>query len=93
MTFDAETGHAGEERWTLQGALTTRGVSRQVALDVVTGGVVVHRGATRAGFSATTTVDRRDFGLSFDAVMAGGGAVVSYKVDVVIGAELVGPTA
>ncbi|WP_326834810.1 YceI family protein [Amycolatopsis rhabdoformis] len=87
FTASATGFSAGD--WTLPGLLSIRGVARPVELAVRTGGVVEHRGATRAGFSARTTLDRREFGLRFDGLLAGGGAVVSNRVDVVIEAELV----
>jgi polyisoprenoid-binding protein YceI len=34
------------------------------------------------GFSATTSVDREDFGVSFNGVLEAGGVIVSKKVDI-----------
>jgi polyisoprenoid-binding protein YceI len=41
------------------------------------------------GFSATTTIEREDFGVSFNGVMEAGGVVVGKKVDIDIEAEAV----
>ncbi|MGW4488022.1 YceI family protein [Amycolatopsis sp. NPDC004368] len=89
MEFTAACERLPAVDWVLPGRLTIRGVARPVELEVRTGGVIDHRGATRAGFSARTSLDRREFGVRFDGLLAGGGAVVSNRVDVVIEAELV----
>ncbi|WP_432854022.1 YceI family protein [Amycolatopsis sp. CA-161197] len=89
LEFTASCDGFSAGDWTLPGRLTIRGVTRPIELAVRTGGVVDHRGATRAGFSAWTSLDRREFGLKFDGLLAGGGAVVSNLVDIVIEAELV----
>ena len=90
LTFEGDVDEeAFGERWSLAGSLTVRGVPRPAVLEVTSGGIVEHRGATRAGFSATATIDRRDFGLAFGANMAGGGLVVSNEVRIHVEAELV----
>ncbi|QYN18502.1 YceI family protein [Amycolatopsis sp. DSM 110486] len=89
LEFTASCDRFSARDWTLPGSLTIRGVTRPIELAVRTGGVVDHRGATRAGFSARTSLDRREFGLRFDGLLAGGGVMVSNLVDIVIEAELV----
>ena len=69
--------------------LTIKGVSRPATLNATFGGVISHRGATRAGFSATTTINRKDFGVSFGALLDSGGAVVSDTVTISLEVELV----
>jgi polyisoprenoid-binding protein YceI len=64
-------------------------VSRPATLNATFGGVISHRGATRAGFSATTTINRKDFGVSFGALLDTGGAVVSDTVTISLEVELV----
>jgi polyisoprenoid-binding protein YceI len=41
------------------------------------------------GFSASTTINREDFGVAFGAVMEAGGLVVAKKVDIQIELEAV----
>lgn len=61
------------------------GVVRAVALDVEYHGTGRDLwGSTRAGFTATTEINRRDFGLTWDAVLDGGGVVVGDKVEVTL---------
>jgi polyisoprenoid-binding protein YceI len=70
------------------GDLTIRGVTRPVTLALTVEGVVTDPyGNHRVGFSARTTINRDDFGVSFGAVMESGGLIVSKKVDIEIEAE------
>ncbi len=76
--------------WKVTGDLTIRGVTRPVTLDVELEGVVKDPyGNHRVGFSASTRIDRDDFGVSFGAVMEAGGLVVAKKVDIEIELEAV----
>ncbi len=76
--------------WKVDGDLTIRGVTRPVTLDANLEGVVQDPyGNHRVGFSAKTTINRDDFGVSFNAVMDAGGLVVAKKVDIEIEAEAV----
>jgi polyisoprenoid-binding protein YceI len=80
------------------GDLTVRGVSRPVTFDVTYLGqwetpwweddrdLGPRR---RAGFAATTRIDRRDFGVSWNDVVDRGGVVVSAMVDVTVDVEAV----
>jgi polyisoprenoid-binding protein YceI len=69
--------------WHVDGDLTIRGVTRQVTLDASLEGVVKDPyGNHRVGFSATTSIVRDDFGVSFNGVMEAGGLVVAKKVDI-----------
>ena len=74
--------------WNVDGDLTIRGVTRQVTLDAVLEGVVQDPyGMHRVGFSAKTSIEREEFGVSFNGVMEAGGLVVGKKVDIEIEAE------
>jgi polyisoprenoid-binding protein YceI len=90
ITFTSEPAEpAADGQWRIPGVLTIKGVSRPVTLYATFGGVISHRGATRAGFSATTTINRKDFGVSFGAVLDSGGAIVSDAVTISLEVELV----
>ncbi|HEY4928623.1 MAG TPA: YceI family protein [Acidimicrobiales bacterium] len=70
-------------QWKVDGDLTIRGVTKQVTLDATLEGVVQDPyGMHRVGFSATTSIDREDFGVSFNGVLEAGGVIVSKKVDI-----------
>ena len=74
--------------WKVDGDLTIRGVTKQVTLDATLEGVVQDPyGMHRVGFSATTSIDREDFNVSFNGVMETGGVMVSKKVDIDIEVE------
>lgn len=75
---------------TLAGELTIRDVTRPVVLAVEHLGTVVDPwGNDRAAFSATTTVTREDWGLTWNLVMEGGGLMVSKQARLEIEVELV----
>jgi polyisoprenoid-binding protein YceI len=64
----------------VHGDLTVRGVTRPVTLDVEYAGVKPDPwGGLRAGFSATTEVDREDFGLTWNVALETGGVLVGKK--------------
>lgn len=70
-------------RYRVVGDLTIRDVTRQVSLDVEYGGRAKDPwGNERVGFIATTSLDRRDFGLQWNQVLEAGGVLVGDRVDV-----------
>ena len=69
--------------WDVDGDLTIRGVTKQVTLDATLEGVVKDPyGNHRVGCSATTSIIRDDFGVSFNGALEAGGVIVSKKVDI-----------
>ena len=67
----------------IHGALTIRGETRPVVLDAAFAGVVPNmQGGTRAAFSATTTLNRDDFGLNWNVALEQGGWLVSKTIKV-----------
>jgi polyisoprenoid-binding protein YceI len=72
------------------GDLTMHGVTRSVtlAVDGPTQAIKDIWGGTRIGATATTTVDRRDFGLVYNRMLEGGGAVVGDQVSISLDIEL-----
>jgi polyisoprenoid-binding protein YceI len=91
ITFESTSVEAaGKDAWKVSGDLTIRGTTRPVTLDTSLEGVVQDPyGNHRVGFSATTTIDRDEFGVSFGAVMEAGGLVVGKRVTIEIEAEAV----
>jgi len=72
------------------GELTIRGVTKPVTLNVELNGFGPDAyGGTRAGFTATGEINRRDFGVNWTAAMEGGGVVVSDKVTIQLEVEAV----
>ena len=65
----------------LTGDLTIRGTTKPVTADFeLTGAGYDQQGAFRAGFQGTVTINRRDWSVGWNAVLEGGGALVSNKV-------------
>ncbi|MBX3054541.1 MAG: polyisoprenoid-binding protein [Caldilineaceae bacterium] len=72
------------------GDLTIRDVSRPVVLDAeYTGQAKSPWGTTSAGFSATTSFDRKEWGLGWNQTLETGGILVGDKVNVSIELELI----
>lgn len=73
----------GEDQARLIGELTIHGVTREVALDVEYRGAQKDPwGNNRAGFSAKASLDRKDFGLTWNQVLEAGGVLVGERVDI-----------
>jgi polyisoprenoid-binding protein YceI len=73
----------------LDGVLTIRGTTKAVVLDVEFGGIMVDPyGNTKAGFEINGKINRKDFGLNWNAITEAGGMVVSEDVKIHINAEL-----
>lgn len=67
--------------WAITGDLTINGVTKPVTIDFEeTGSAKDPYGNTRIGFEGATTIDRGDWGLSFNAALETGGVLVSEKV-------------
>src|ERR1700694_3534485 len=65
---------AAHDRYTMTGDLTMRGVTRAVSLDVVYSGQAKDpMGNMHAGFSAYTTINRKDWGLNWNMALETGG--------------------
>lgn len=76
--------------WAVVGDLTLHGVTRELVLDLEFNGVSSDPfGGTRAGFSATTEINRRDFGVDLSMPLDSGGVVVGDKVKVNLEIEAV----
>ncbi|QDY90186.1 YceI family protein [Arthrobacter sp. UKPF54-2] len=82
------------DAYELQGDLTIKGVTRPVALETELNGVAVDPfGNTRAGLTAETTISRKDFGLTWNAVLEAGGVLVSDKVAINLELAFIAPAA
>jgi len=73
----------------LNGDLTIRGITKAAVLDVEFGGIMVDPwGNTKAGFEITGKVNRKEFGLNWNAITEAGGMVVSEDVKILVNAEV-----
>ena len=74
--------------WQVDGDLTVAGVTRPVTLDVeFEGSAQDPWGGKRIGFSATTKVNREDFGLTWNQALETGGWLVGKEVKIELGVE------
>ena len=90
ITFRSTAVRPDADYWIVDGELTVHGVTRAVPLLLELNGVTNDPyGNTRAGFSATTEINRRDFGVTLNMPMDGGGAVVSDRININLEVEAV----
>ena len=84
---------AGEGEYALDGELNLTGVTRPVTLDVEFYGVETFPadGSTHAGFTATTTVDRDDFGIDFNAPLGMDKFALGKKIAVELELQFAAP--
>lgn len=70
---------------TMKGELTIRGVTREVVLEgELHGPGRDDEGAERIGLALEGRIDRRDFGLTWNAAVEGGGLLVGHRVDLAL---------
>lgn len=82
---------ADADRLRVMGDLTIHGVIREITVDVEgpTAEVKDPWGNFRRGATATTKINRKDFGLTWNKVLDGGGLVVGDEVNIYVEVELV----
>lgn len=81
LTFVSTGITAAGEGWSLTGDLTMHGVTKSITLALTDGGSGKDPwGNQRRSFWATGQIDRRDFGLEWNAALESGGVLVSTDV-------------
>ena len=89
ITFRSTKLSGAGEDWKVEGELTIRGITKPVVLDVELGGSTTNPwGAQVAAFSASTEIDREEWGLTWNAPLEAGGVLVSKKIKIEIETEL-----
>ncbi len=74
----------GDDEWQLTGNLTIRDITRPVKLAVEFGGLGKDPwGNTKAGFSLSGKINRKDWGLNWNAALEAGGVLVSDEVRII----------
>jgi len=81
---------AGKTAYTLTGDLTMHGVTKKVTLTAIGASKVVKDpyGNFKNGFKVLGTINRKDFGLSWNAALEAGGVMVSEEVNINVNIEL-----
>ena len=90
MTF-VSTSFAGDENdFQVTGDLTLRGVTKQVVLTGEFGGLMTDDyGRTKAGASATTKINRHDFGVNWNAALEAGGLTLGEEVTITMDLQVI----
>ncbi len=90
LTFRGKTLHLNGSEGTLEGDLTIRETTRPIALDVEFGGIVTDPyGQTKAGFTLTGKLKRKEFGLNWNAITEAGNVVVSDEIKLQVEVQFV----
>lgn len=90
LTFRSTRLEPAGDRFKIIGDLTIRGVTREVVLDAALEGRQRDPwGNDRAGFSAQTVIDRREFGLTWNQTLEAGAVLVANEVRITIEVEAV----
>ena len=94
ITFQSKWAQAGPDGLKLTGDLTIRGATREATLEVEgpTPPVKDPWGNTRVGASATTKINRKDFGLTWNQALETGGVMVGDEVKITLDVELIAQT-
>jgi len=89
LTFKGSGPRQDGSGWVLPGELTIRDVTRPIELQVEALGVLADPwGNEKAAFSATTEIDREEFGVTWNAALETGGVLVGTKVRIEIDVQL-----
>lgn len=72
-------------KYELTGKLTIKDVTKEVKFAVVYGGTAEQKGTTKAGFGATTTINRMDYNINYDPT----GAALAKDVEIKLNLELI----
>ena len=90
LTFTSTQVTLDGDGWKVAGDLTVRGTTRPVVLDVEFDGANTTPWGTQAvAFSASTEIDREEFGLTYNQALETGGVMVGKKVRIELSVEAV----
>ena len=87
MTFKSTSVHKAGDHYDVAGELTLHGVTKPVVLKLEEPGkeeIGMDKKSVHRGFTATTTINRQDFGLAFNGTLSSGDAVLSDEVKIEI---------
>lgn len=90
ITFRSTRIERSGERARIHGDLTVRGVTKPVVLEgAFLGSTRAASGRERVGFEVTTTIDRLDYGITWNRVVEGGGVTLGdeVRIEITVGAE------
>lgn len=84
LSFESTTiNQISDDEYEMKGILTMKGISKEISLDVEFGGINKDPwGNEKAGFSINGKLNRKDFGLNWNAALETGGVLVSEEVKI-----------
>lgn len=89
ITFRSSSVTVSHGGYRLTGDLTMRGITRSVALDVQFEGLSTDPwGTTKAGFSASGELNRKDWGIEYNAALEAGGVLIGERVKLELDIQL-----
>lgn len=81
ITFSSTAVEATDDGYRITGDLTIKGATNPVTVDFeYTGTAVDPYGNTRVGFEGATTINRKDWGVSYNAALETGGVLIGEKI-------------
>lgn len=91
MTFESTSfTKTGDNEFKLTGNLTIRGTTKEITLNATYGGSVVDPyGQTKVGFEVSGKINRKEYGLKWNAVTEAGSVVVSDEVKLLMSVQFV----
>lgn len=90
LTFESTRIDGTPDDFTIDGRLTIHGITRDVSLAAnFEGRTNDPWGGVRVGYSAHTTINRKDFGLTWNAALETGGVVVGDEVRIELNVEAI----
>jgi polyisoprenoid-binding protein YceI len=90
ITFKSTEVRKNDDGYEVDGILTIRGIEKAVTLQAeFLGAGPDGSGGTRAGFTATTTIDRKEFGVNWNKTLDHGGALLGDEVAINLDVEAV----
>lgn len=87
ITFSSSKIEKSQDGYVAVGKLTIKGVSKEIRLPFTLSGPVTMGGAKKIGISATMTLNRQDYGVSWNQKLDTGGVVVSDEIKIGIESE------
>lgn len=90
IAFTSRSVTGAGSQWEVEGDLTIKGLSRPVTLEVTYEGAAGDPwGGSRIAFSASTEIDREDWGMTYNQALEAGGWLVGKKVKVELEVEAI----
>ncbi len=81
INYEGTLSKVSEDNYLLKGPLTIKDITKDIELNVEFGGIMVDGyGQTKAGFEITGSINRKEFGLTWNMVTEAGGVVVGDAI-------------